>query len=95
MKPASRAALPPRSGGLVEHATAAGLVVRGLMTVGPTSGDRAATAAAFATTRALVDDLGLAECSMGMSGDLELAVAAGSTQVRIGTALFGPRPPKA
>ena len=31
---------------------------------------------------------------MGMSGDLELAVAHGSTQVRIGTALFGPRPPE-
>ena len=45
-------------------------------------------------TRALVDDLGLDVCSMGMSGDLELAVAAGSTEVRIGTALFGPRPPK-
>ena len=64
------------------------------MTIGPTSGDRAATAAAFTLTRTLVDELGLAECSMGMSGDLELAVAHGSTQVRIGTALFGPRPPK-
>ena len=30
---------------------------------------------------------------MGMSGDFELAVSNGSTQVRIGTALFGPRPP--
>ena len=29
---------------------------------------------------------------MGMSGDLELAVAAGATMVRVGTALFGPRP---
>ena len=64
------------------------------MTVGPTSGDPEATAAAFRSTRALVDDLGLDECSMGMSGDLELAVALGSTQVRVGTALFGPRPPK-
>jgi pyridoxal phosphate enzyme (YggS family) len=79
---------------LVDHAVEKGLTVRGLMTVGPTSGDPLATAAAFATTRALVDDLGLADCSMGMSGDLELAVAAGSTHVRIGTALFGPRPPK-
>jgi pyridoxal phosphate enzyme (YggS family) len=79
---------------LVEDAVRAGLLVRGLMTVGPTSGDPAATAAAFASTRRLVDELGLVDCSMGMSGDLELAVAAGSTQVRIGTALFGPRPPK-
>ncbi len=85
---------PDQVGGLVGHAREVGLEVSGLMTVGPTSGDPGETRAAFATTRALVDDLGLVECSMGMSGDLELAVAAGSTQVRIGTALFGPRPPK-
>ena len=33
------------------------------------------------------------ELSAGMSGDLEQAVAAGSTSVRVGTALLGPRPP--
>jgi hypothetical protein len=33
----------------------------------------------------------LRELSMGMTGDLEIAVAAGSTQVRVGTALFGVR----
>ena len=36
----------------------------------------------------------LNEISMGMSGDLEDAVAEGSTMVRIGTDLFGPRPPR-
>lgn len=77
---------------LVDEAHDAGLVVDGLMTVGPTSGDPAATRAGFRTVRALVDRLGLSICSMGMSGDLELAVAEGSTQVRIGSALFGPRP---
>ncbi len=40
-----------------------------------------------------VDDLGLAECSMGMTADLEVAVEEGSTMVRVGTALFGPRAP--
>jgi uncharacterized pyridoxal phosphate-containing UPF0001 family protein len=40
----------------------------------------------------LTDELGLATCSMGMSDDLELALAAGSTRIRVGTALFGPRP---
>ena len=44
--------------------------------------------------RALVDALGLDECSMGMSADLEVAVEEGSTMVRIGTDLFGPRPPR-
>jgi len=39
----------------------------------------------------MVDELGLAICSMGMSGDLAVAVEEGSSEVRIGTALFGPR----
>lgn len=64
----------------------------GMMTVGPTSGDPAATAEAFRTTRRLADEHGLAECSMGMSGDWELAVELGSTQLRLGTVLFGTRP---
>jgi uncharacterized pyridoxal phosphate-containing UPF0001 family protein len=42
--------------------------------------------------RALVDELGLATCSMGMSADLEVAIEEGATQVRIGSALFGSRP---
>jgi hypothetical protein len=42
----------------------------------------------------LADRLGLRERSMGMSGDLEVAVAEGATMVRLGTALFGPRPPR-
>jgi uncharacterized pyridoxal phosphate-containing UPF0001 family protein len=37
-------------------------------------------------------ELGLAELSMGMSDDLEVALEAGATIVRLGTALFGPRP---
>jgi hypothetical protein len=41
--------------------------------------------------RELADRLELPECSMGMSGDLEAAVAEGSTMVRIGNDLVGPR----
>jgi PLP dependent protein len=48
-------------------------------------------ARAFRVVGDLADSLGLPERSMGMSDDLELAVAAGSTMVRIGRALFGPR----
>jgi pyridoxal phosphate enzyme (YggS family) len=77
---------------LVERATSSGLRVDGLMTVGPTGLDGEAARAGFRLVRALVDELGLAECSMGMSADLEIAVEEGSTQVRIGTALFGERP---
>jgi pyridoxal phosphate enzyme (YggS family) len=78
---------------LVEHAVGAGLDVVGLMTVGRT-GAPSDAAAGFALVRGLVDRLGLAVCSMGMSGDLEVAVAEGSTMVRVGTALFGERPPR-
>jgi pyridoxal phosphate enzyme (YggS family) len=77
---------------LVDRATERGLIVRGLMTVGPTGGDSEAARPGFRRVRALVDELGLDECSMGMSGDLVVAVEEGSTEVRVGTALFGPRP---
>jgi hypothetical protein len=78
-------------GELVRRLVDLGLDVRGLMTVaapGP-----AAAPAAFALVGRLADELGLPERSMGMSDDLEAAVAAGSTMVRVGRALFGERPP--
>jgi PLP dependent protein len=77
---------------LVAAARAAGLDVRGLMTVGPTEGGPQAARAGFRAVRAAVDRIGLAVCSMGMTDDLEVAVQEGSTQIRVGTALFGPRP---
>lgn len=83
---------PPEVPGLVARAGELGLVVEGLMTVGPTSGGPEAARPGFRLVRSLVDQLGLPVCSMGMSGDLEVAVAEGSTRVRIGTALFGDRP---
>ena len=46
------------------------------------------------TVRSLADELGLEERSMGMTDDLEAAVRAGTTMVRIGRALFGERPAK-
>ena len=76
---------------LVERAGTKGLDVAGLMTVGPTDGGPEAARPGFRTVRAVVDRLGLAVCSMGMSDDLEVAVAEGATEVRIGSALFGPR----
>lgn len=77
---------------LVERARAAGLDVLGLMTVGPTTPDPQRTREAFATVRRLADESGLTGCSMGMSGDVDIALAEGSTLVRVGTALFGERP---
>jgi uncharacterized pyridoxal phosphate-containing UPF0001 family protein len=80
---------------VVDAARQAGCTVRGLMTVAPLALGAAATATpadAFATVAGLGATLGLDELSMGMSHDLEEAVAAGSTMIRIGTALFGERP---
>ncbi|MFN0025636.1 MAG: YggS family pyridoxal phosphate-dependent enzyme [Acidimicrobiales bacterium] len=81
---------PQQVGELLALSSAAGLVVEGLMTVGPTDAD-ADPRPGFELVRALVDRFGLARCSMGMSEDLEAAVRCGSTMVRVGTALFGPR----
>jgi uncharacterized pyridoxal phosphate-containing UPF0001 family protein len=75
---------------LVDAARAAGLDVRGLMTVAPREPGRAR--AAFSRCRQMVDELGLDVCSMGMSDDLELALDAGTNEVRVGRALFGARP---
>jgi hypothetical protein len=69
-----------------------GLDVRGLMTVAAPGPDAADLA--FGTVRSLADELGLEERSMGMTDDLEAAVRAGATMVRIGRALFGERPRK-
>lgn len=77
--------------GLVDVARDAGLRVAGLMTVGPTEGGPEAARPVFRTVRRLTDELGLATCSMGMSADLDVAVDEGATEVRVGTALFGPR----
>jgi PLP dependent protein len=68
-----------------------GLDVRGLMAIGR-AGEPEDARAGFRLLRRMVDDLGLAECSMGMSADLEIAVEEGATMVRVGSALFGERP---
>lgn len=72
------------------------LRLRGLMTIPEPAADFEAARAVHARTRALFDQLnaeglGLDTLSMGMSADLEAAIAAGSTLVRVGTAIFGSR----
>lgn len=84
---------PEAAEDLVVGARRAGLDVRGLMTVGPTSGDADETRRAFRRVAELARSLGLPEVSMGMSGDIDIALDEGSTMLRIGTTLFGQRPP--
>lgn len=85
---------PEEAEKLVRHGESLGLRVKGLMVMGPTSGDRDETRAAFAAASEIRSRLGLAEMSMGMSGDVDLAMEWGTTMVRVGSALFGGRPPK-
>ena len=68
------------------------LELRGLMTVAPHLDDPDATRPFFAKLRKLAEAQGLTELSMGMTHDLEAAVAEGATMLRVGTAIFGPRP---
>ena len=84
--------LPAEVGDLSHAAKDLGIDVLGLMTVGPTNEDPVVTRTTFRTLRTLVNEHGLQLCSMGMTGDLEIAVEEGSTMVRVGSALFGNRP---
>lgn len=77
---------------LVDQLRGLPLEIAGLMAVGPPPPNDPEPG--FRQVVALARELDLREVSIGMSGDLEAAVRAGSTMVRIGTALFGPRPPR-
>ena len=78
-----------------------GLEIDGLMTMAPFGAGEAVLSQAFGGLREIHEQLRAQsgrigpELSMGMTNDLEIAIREGSTMVRIGTALFGPRTPKA
>lgn len=74
-----------------------GIALRGLMAIPRPSSDPVVCRESFRRVRALYEDLCELGCnldtlSMGMSADLEHAIAEGSTMIRVGTDLFGPRP---
>ena len=92
--------LPEALPAALEQALAAKyLKVDGLMMIAPIEDGSGCAAKAFEDLRQLQArmqvrfGIALPELSMGMTGDLEAAIAAGSTQIRVGTALFGERPP--
>ncbi len=95
---ASKSGVAPGEAPALAHAVAGlpRLRLRGLMTIPEPTSDTALQRQRFETLRSLKERLvreGLAldTLSMGMSDDLEAAVAAGATMVRVGTAIFGPR----
>lgn len=76
------------------------LKIRGIMTIPPLHTPEPEVREIFARTAALAKDINqrrydrisIDQLSMGMSGDYRAAIAAGSTMIRLGTVLFGPRP---
>lgn len=83
----SPAEVEPLVAGLVEL----GLDVRGLMGIAA-RGSAEAVRGEFRSLAEVARRLGLAELSMGMTDDLDVAVQEGATMIRVGRALFGPRP---
>jgi pyridoxal phosphate enzyme (YggS family) len=81
-------AAPAEAPALAARLRDEGLAVDGVMAIGPLDGD---IDAAFETARATYERVGGPTLSLGMSGDWEQAVRHGSTMVRLGTAIFGPR----
>lgn len=95
-EPSKSGFAPEAVAAALEHLAAlAHVKVRGLMAIPPIVERAEESRAAFRTLRALRDRHGLSELSMGMSADYEVAVEEGATMVRVGTAIFGPRPPRA
>ncbi|WP_226573671.1 YggS family pyridoxal phosphate-dependent enzyme [Acuticoccus sediminis] len=90
-EPQKAGAEPEEAAALVERCKALGLPVIGLMAIPPVD---EAPGPHFAALKAMADGLGL-PTSMGMSGDYEEAIAHGARWVRVGSAIFGSRPPVA
>lgn len=82
---------PDAAGDLLSMARDLGLDVAGVMAIAP-QGTSSEVLSAFQQAVGFADDHELPVRSLGMSGDLEQAVRAGSTLIRVGTALFGERP---
>jgi len=90
-EPQKAGALPEQAAALLDQVRALpGLRCDGLMCIPPASGDPRPH---FRALRELGAGLGLAELSMGMSADFEVAIEEGATLVRVGTAIFGERTP--
>jgi pyridoxal phosphate enzyme (YggS family) len=90
VSPAERFGIEPAGAArLAEQLRNEGLIVDGVMAIGPLEGD---VDAAFATARDAFAAVGGSTLSLGMSADWERAVHQGSTMIRIGTAIFGARP---
>jgi PLP dependent protein len=93
---ASKGGVSPDGLGALLDAVAAlsAVKVRGLMAIPPEAKEHDDSRVWFRALRKLGERYGFSELSMGMSGDFEVAIEEGATLVRVGTAIFGPRPPR-
>ena len=82
---------------IIECIKKEGILVEGLMTMGPNTQQIKKTERAYINTKNLFDEINneiktkMTTLSMGMSGDFKVAITSGSTSIRVGTAIFGPR----
>lgn len=94
ISPAERFGCPPEQAlhlaeSIRSHAS---LDLQGLMAIGPITAEQAEIGRAFDSAAAVFARVGGVTLSLGMSGDWPAAVAAGSTMIRVGSTIFGPRP---
>ncbi len=96
-EPQKAGVLPEDAAALVATAITRGLEVKGLMAIPPLAYDPEETRHHFTRLAGLRDELarrwpGVVELSMGMTDDFEIAIEEGATIIRVGRAIFGPRP---
>ena len=94
ISPAERFGCPPEQAAKLAREIRAleALRLDGIMAIGPLTNDGRALAQAFEIAQRVWREVGGPVLSIGMSGDWEQAVEAGSTMIRAGSAIFGPRP---
>ena len=90
-EPQKAGVLPDEADALIADSLALGLDVQGCMCIPP---DDADPRPHFCTLRDIASRNGLHGLSMGMSSDFETAIAEGATHIRVGSAIFGTRPPR-
>lgn len=94
VSPAERFGCPPEDAQRLAEfiRSQSSLDLQGVMAIGPITKDEAEISRAFGIAADAFSRIGGTTLSLGMSGDWPLAVAAGSTMIRVGSTIFGPRP---
>lgn len=96
ISPSERFGCPPQDAPALAEAIRSheSLDLQGVMAIGPVTEDRGEISRAFELAAQTLPRVGGGTLSLGMSADWPLAVAAGSTMIRVGSTIFGPRPPR-